>query len=175
MNLLVHGEIPLEETKNRAVPAMFRTDARSFLADDDLLEELFGPTTLAVVCDDRQEMVAVARRFTGELTATIHGSVADIKEYGDLIPILEPRVGRLIFNGFPTGVEVCSAMNHGGPYPATTDVHFTSVGTAAILRFARPICYQSVSDDCLPEELQNANPQNIWRLVDGQMTKAPIA
>ena len=167
-------EIRPQPEGNRAVPVMFRTDAATFLADDELSEELFGPTALAVVCADAAEMLRVARKFRGELTATIHGTAADLAKHAALLRVMEPRVGRLIVNGFPTGVEVCSAMNHGGPYPATTDVHFTSVGTAAILRFARPICYQNVPDDCLPEELRNANPRKIWRLVNGEMTRDAV-
>jgi len=172
--LIGHRDITFEKQGNKAVPAMFRTNGESFLLDDELSKELFGPTTLAVVCSDEQEMSDVARKFTGELTATIHANKSDLNQYDYLIGILESRVGRLIYNGFPTGVEVCSAMNHGGPYPATTDVHFTSVGTAAIMRFSRPICYQNVPDEFLPEELQNANPRNIWRLVNGEMSKVAV-
>ena len=174
VQLLGQDQLVLGKEGNKAAAAMFRTNGAAFLCDDELSEELFGPTTLAVVCDDEREMVRVARKFCGELTATIHGNESDLQSHHDLIGILESRVGRLIFNGFPTGVEVCSAMNHGGPYPATTDVHFTSVGTAAILRFSRPICYQDVSHGCLPPELQNANPRHIWRLVNGQMTKDAV-
>ena len=170
VDLLGHEELVLGKEGNKAAAAMFRTNGEAFLDDDELSEELFGPTTLAVVCSDEREMALVARKFSGELTATIHGNEADLQHHHELIAILESRVGRLLFNGFPTGVEVCSAMNHGGPYPATTDVHFTSVGTGAILRFSRPLCYQNVPDACLPAELQNANPQQIWRLVNGKMT-----
>jgi NADP-dependent aldehyde dehydrogenase len=87
---------------------------------------------------------------------------------------MRKRVGRLVFNGFPTGVEVCYGMNHGGPYPATSDVHFTSVGAAAIFRFARPICYQNCPDNQLPAELKNANPLNMWRMVDGKRTRESL-
>jgi NADP-dependent aldehyde dehydrogenase len=87
---------------------------------------------------------------------------------------MKERVGRLVFNGFPTGVEVCYGMNHGGPYPATTDVHFTSVGAAAIFRFARPICYQNCPDASLPNPLKNANPLNLWRMIDGKRTRDPL-
>ena len=168
------GKISPEPAGNRAAPAMFRTDAASFLADDELSDEIFGPTTLAVLCADKEEMLAVARKFKGELTGTIHGTAADLQEFRPLLPILENRVGRLLAGGFPTGVEVCSAMNHGGPWPATTDGHYTSVGTAAIFRFSRPICLQSMPDACLPAELQNANPRKIWRLVNNELTKAAL-
>jgi 2,5-dioxopentanoate dehydrogenase len=107
----------------------------------------------------------------GHLTATIHGTEEDLQEFADLISVLKHKVGRLIFNGFPTGVEVCHAMVHGGPYPATSDSRFTSVGTQAILRFARPVCYQGFPQSALPQELQDANPLGIWRIVDGDPSK----
>jgi NADP-dependent aldehyde dehydrogenase len=116
-------------------------------------------------------MAAVARHLEGQLTATVHGTTADLAEHASLISILEQKAGRLIVNGFPTGVEVCASMHHGGPYPATTDSRTTSVGTAAIDRFVRPIAYQDFPDALLPVELQDANPKQIWRLVDGELTK----
>ncbi len=154
--------------------AMFQTDARSFLANPVMHKEVFGPSTLVVTCSNRGEFLDVAKSFEGELTATIHCSDKELKDYGDLASVLETRVGRLVFNGFPTGVEVGHSTNHGGPYPATTDVHSTSVGTAAIFRFARPICYQDCPNDQLPEALKDENPQNIWRKVDGKLTKEPL-
>jgi NADP-dependent aldehyde dehydrogenase len=137
----------------------------------ELGEELFGPSTVIVRCGSRDEMEAVARRLDGQLTATIHGTPADLAEYASLVSILEDKAGRLIVNGFPTGVEVCPSMQHGGPYPATTDSKTTSVGTAAIHRFARPVAYQNFPQSSLPVELQDANPRGIWRLVDGAMTR----
>jgi NADP-dependent aldehyde dehydrogenase len=110
----------------------------------------------------------------GHLTATIHGTEQDLRDYSDLLAILQAKAGRLVFNGFPTGVEVSHAMVHGGPYPATSDPRFTSVGTMAIYRFARPVCYQSFPEGILPDELKNANPLNILRLVDGHPTRDPI-
>ncbi len=160
--------------ESHAGAALFETTGERFLADESLKQEVFGPCTLAVVCASREEMLRVARSFTGELSATVHGEASELREYADLIAVLERRVGRLVFNGFPTGVEVCPAMNHGGPYPATTDIHFTSVGTAAIYRFARPICYQNCPDDRLPDELKSANPLGIWRTVDGEFTREPV-
>jgi NADP-dependent aldehyde dehydrogenase len=174
VDLLGHDEVSFEAVGNRAVPAMFRTDGATFLSDDELGEELFGPTTLAVVCSGSDELLSVARKFRGELTATLHGSQADLREYADLLGIMAARAGRLLVGGFPTGVEVCSAMNHGGPYPACTDAHSTSVGTGAILRFSRPICFQSAPDACLPSALQNSNPDGLWRLVNGEMTRDPV-
>ena len=140
--------------------------------DPSLDEEVFGPTTLLVQHSSREEVLDIARALEGHLTATIHGTAADLREFADLVAILEDKVGRLIFNGFPTGVEVSHAMVHGGPYPSTSDGRSTSVGSQAILRFARPVCYQDFPDNSLPEELKDANPLGIWRMVDGEMTRA---
>jgi NADP-dependent aldehyde dehydrogenase len=104
----------------------------------------------------------------------VHGTENDLLAYADLIDILEQKVGRVVINGFPTGVEVCHAMVHGGPFPATTDGRSTSVGTAAIHRFTRPVCYQGLPDSLLPAELKNGNPLNIWRLVNGKTTQEKI-
>jgi len=149
---------------------LFETDAATFLASD-LDAEIFGPTTLLVRHSDRDQVLQIARSLEGHLTATIHGTAQDLHDFADLVAILENKVGRLVFNGFPTGVEVCHAMVHGGPYPSTSDGRSTSVGTRAIFRFTRPVCYQGFPDDALPRELQNANPLGIWRLVDGQTTR----
>jgi len=157
-----------------ATPALFETDAASFLGSH-LDREIFGPTTLLVQHSTREEVLAAARALEGHLTATIHGTESDLREFSDLIAILETKVGRLIFNGFPTGVEVTHAMVHGGPYPATSDGRSTSVGTQAIFRFARPVCYQGFPDESLPDELKNANPLGIWRMIDGEMTRDAVS
>jgi len=156
-------------TESKALPTVFETGAATFMKHRELGEELFGPSTVVVRCNSREQMEAVAHRLEGQLTATIHGTPADLTEFSSLVSILENKAGRLIFNGFPTGVEVCSSMQHGGPYPATTDSRTTSVGTAAILRFARPVAYQNFPQSALPPELQDGNPRNICRLVDGEM------
>ena len=150
--------------------ALFETDADTFLSSD-LDAEIFGPTTLLVRHSKRDQILEIARSLEGQLTATIHGTAQDLHDFADLIAILEGRVGRLVFNGFPTGVEVCPAMVHGGPYPSTSDGRSTSVGTRAIFRFTRPVCYQGFPDDALPEELKDSNRSGIWRMVDGQMTR----
>jgi len=150
--------------------ALFETDAATFLGSD-LDAEIFGPTTLLVRHSNRDQVLQIARSLEGHLTATIHGTGQDLHDFADLVAILENKVGRLVFNGFPTGVEVCHAMVHGGPYPSTSDGRSTSVGTRAIFRFAWPVCYQGFPDDALPPELQDANPLGIWRLVDGQITR----
>ena len=155
----------------RGVSCLLSTTANTFLNDDSLEEEVFGPSTLVVTAKTRDELIEAANKLSGHLTATIHGTENDLKAYKDLIGILEQKVGRLIFNGYPTGVEVCHSMVHGGPFPATTDSRSTSVGTSAINRFVRPVCYQNFPDSMLPEELKENNPLNILRLVNGEWRK----
>jgi NADP-dependent aldehyde dehydrogenase len=138
-----------------AMPVLFETAASGFLKQDELRHEVFGPSTVLVHCGSAAELEAVARHLEGSLTATIHGTVADLREHRGLLAVLERKVGRLVYNGYPTGVEVCASMQHGGPYPATTDPRFTSVGTAAIYRFTRPICYQDFPQEFLPAELRD--------------------
>ncbi len=157
-----------------ASAVVFQTEAANFLRDPGLGEELFGPSTLLINYSSRQQLLELARGLEGHLTATIHGTEQDLADYRDLVEILETRVGRIVFNGFPTGVEVSHAMVHGGPWPATSDSRTTSVGTLAILRFARPVCFQGFPQTALPEELQDANPLGIWRLVDGRLTRDPL-
>jgi len=171
--LRVVAEKPVTSAKAGAI--VFETDASSFLKDPELAEEIFGPETLLIRHSDREQILEIARNLGGHLTATIHGTEQDLHDFADLLSILESKAGRLIFNGFPTGVEVCHAMVHGGPYPATSDSRFTSVGTQAIFRFARPVCYQAFPDTALPDELKNENPLGIWRMIDGEWTKEPIA
>lgn len=153
-----------------AHPAVFETEATKFLGSD-LDAEIFGPTTLLVRHSNRDQILEIARTLEGHLTATIHGTEQDLREFADLIAILETKVGRLIFNGFPTGVEVTHAMVHGGPYPSTSDGRSTSVGTQAIFRFTRLVCYQGFPDSALPDDLKESNPLGIWRMVDGTMRK----
>jgi alpha-ketoglutaric semialdehyde dehydrogenase len=142
--------------------------------NSDLESEIFGPTTLLVGHSSREQVLAIARSLEGHLTATIHGTEEDLRDYTDLVAILETKVGRLIFNGYPTGVEVTHAMVHGGPYPSTSDGRSTSVGTQAIFRFTRLVCYQSFPDPALPAELKDGNPLGIFRMLDGQMTRDPV-
>jgi 2,5-dioxopentanoate dehydrogenase len=155
----------------RSGTALFETDAGTWLKDSALLAEVFGPSTLLVHSGSREEMLAIAHRLEGNLTATIHGTEEDLREFADLIAVLETNVGRLIFNGFPTGLEVCNGMVHGGPFPATSDGRSTSVGGRAILRFTRLVCYQDFPDSVLPQELQDANPLEICRQVGGHFTQ----
>lgn len=153
---------------------VFETDAETFL-NSDLESEIFGPTTLLVSHSSREQVLAIARSLDGHLTATIHGTEEDLQDYADLVAILETKVGRLIFNGYPTGVEVTHAMVHGGPYPSTSDGRSTSVGTHAIFRFTRLVCYQSFPDSALPDDLKDGNQLGIWRMLDGQMSRDPVA
>lgn len=155
-------------------PAVYATDAASFLQQRALHEEVFGPYTLLVEARDSAELLEIARHLEGQLTATVHGTDEDIAAATELLEILERKAGRLLINGFPTGVEVCPSMNHGGPYPATTDVRFTSVGTAAIQRWARPVCYQNFPQTALPLELRDLNPCGLMRLVDGQLSRDAV-
>jgi alpha-ketoglutaric semialdehyde dehydrogenase len=155
-------------------PAVLVTDFRTWLSNHLLHEENFGPATLIVQCASAAEVLEAAQNLDGSLTATIHGTAEELPQHAKLVDLLTCIAGRILFNGFPTGVEVGYAMHHGGPYPATTDEKFTSVGTAAIYRFAKPVCYQNFPDAMLPPELQNANPRSILRAVNGKLTRDKI-
>ncbi|AGK46358.1 aldehyde dehydrogenase family protein [Burkholderia thailandensis MSMB121] len=152
---------------NRGRAGLFETDARHFIAQPALHDEIFGATALLVRCRDAAELCAIAERLDGQLTATLHLDDGDASLARALLPVLERKAGRIIANGWPTGVEVCHAMVHGGPWPATTDARATSVGTAAIERFLRPVCYQDLPAALLPPALQDDNPLRLRRLVDG--------
>lgn len=165
----VHGNSP--DGSSRCGAAMFSTDGATFLANPGLMEEVFGPSTLVVHYDRDTQLQKIVEALEGQLTATVHGTVEDLETHRDLLNMLERKVGRIVLHGFPTGVEVCHAMVHGGPYPATSDGRSTSVGTRAIQRFTRPVCYQDFDDFMLPDELKNDNPLAVWRLVDGRMMR----
>lgn len=169
--LAAEGKPAGSEPGVRGTPALFTAEARDFIAHPELAAEVFGPSTLVVNCNRKEEMLRIARELHGHLTATIHGTEEDLRENRELVEILEQKAGRLVFNGFPTGVEVGHAMIHGGPYPATSDGQSTSVGSQAIYRFARPVCFQNFANEALPEELEDGNPLGIWRLVDGSFGK----
>lgn len=159
---------------NTASPILFKTKSSVFNANPALAEEIFGPASLVVEATSKDEILEIARNLSGHLTATVHGTEKDLIAYKDLLDILEQKVGRVLINAFPTGVEVNSTMVHGGPFPATTDSRSTSVGTAAIDRFTRPVSYQNMPQALLPDELKNSNPLGIWRLVNGNLTKEAI-
>lgn len=158
-------------SETQAAAAVFSSSVEAFGKNADLGGEIFGPATLCLAADDRRQMLEFARGLGGHLTATVHGTAEDFAEYRELIEILETKAGRIVFNGYPTGVEVCASMNHSGPYPASTDSRFTSVGTAAILRFVRPVCYQNSPQEALPPELRDENPLKIIRLVDNTWSR----
>lgn len=153
-------------------PAAFRTDAATFRSHPELGEEVFGPATVLVECSSAEDLLGLSRGLGGQLTATVHGTAEDIEAFAGLTEILEEKAGRLVFGGYPTGVEVCPSMHHGGPFPATTDPASTSVGTAAIRRFTRPVCYQNAPPGVLPAELRDENPEGLLRLVDGEWSRS---
>ncbi len=163
-----------DASRTQAEAAVFATDAADFLRQPQLHEEMFGPATVLITAGSMAELIRAAHALEGQLTATIHGTAEDLAEAAELIAILERKAGRLLVNGFPTGVEVCPSMNHGGPYPATTDARFTSVGTAAIARWVRPVCYQNFPAALLPAELRDENPRGIMRLVNGGLTRDAV-
>ena len=141
-------------------------DAQTFIGNPLLHQEVFGPFTLVVRCRDTNEMLKAAEHLEGQLTCTVMGWEEDVKENPPLIGRIRELCGRIILNGVPTGVEVCLAMHHGGPFPSTTDSRFTSVGADGIRRFSRPLAYQNWPDSLLPDELKDANPLGILRTVD---------
>ncbi|MFM8392374.1 MAG: aldehyde dehydrogenase (NADP(+)), partial [Acidobacteriota bacterium] len=180
------GKVRLEQTREvktlarptltpgpgcQTTAALYQTTAASFLANPELQDEVFGPAALVITWSTKDDLLRVIQALEGQLTASLHASSADLLDFAGVLHSLEARAGRLVFNGFPTGVEVCHAMVHGGPWPATSDGRSTSVGTRAIFRFTRQVCYQGFPDGSLPVELQNGNPTGIWRMVDGQLTQ----
>lgn len=163
-----------DAARTEAAPTLLDADAAIWLDHQELASEIFGPASVVVRCQSDAELLRIAKALEGTLTATVFGTADDLVKHRNLISMLETKAGRLIFNGFPTGVEVSPAMHHGGPWPATADAKFTSVGTAAILRFLRPVCYQNLPEAALPLELRSSNPRGIWRTVNGQLTKDAI-
>jgi alpha-ketoglutaric semialdehyde dehydrogenase len=152
---------------NQGQGALFATDAKSFMADERLGHEVFGSSSLVVRCPDVETLMTLSERLEGQLTATLQMEPADTEIARRLLPILERKCGRILANGWPTGVEVGHAMVHGGPFPATSDSRTTSVGSLAIRRFLRPVCYQDLGPDLLPEELRDSAPLKLPRLLDG--------
>jgi NADP-dependent aldehyde dehydrogenase len=156
------------------IPAIATTSAKTFLANNVLHQEVFGPYSLVVNCSTIEEMILVAEHLEGQLTATIMATETELGGCESLIEAVKGICGRLILNNVPTGVEVCLAMHHGGPFPATTDSRFTSVGADAIKRFIRPLSFQNWPDNLLPDALKNNNPLGIFRTVNIQLTKAAV-
>ena len=156
-----------KQIEERAVPVVFGVNIRRFLEDADLHGEMFGPGTL-IVRGSLEEIEATIPELEGQLTATIHGTPEELAAHAGIVAALERRAGRIIFNGFPTGVEVCHSMVHGGPFPSTSDGRSTSVGTMAVFRFCRATAWQGFPQTMLPAELRDDNPLGIWRMVDGE-------
>jgi NADP-dependent aldehyde dehydrogenase len=147
------------------------TTASNFLKNPSLAEEVFGPFSLVVKCSDVNELSTVISHLHGQLTASIFGDEAEIADHHNMLNVLRERAGRLIINGVPTGVEVVPAMQHGGPFPSTTDSRFGSVGSDAIKRFVRPVAFQNFPESLLPDELKTSNPLGIWRYVNSEWRK----
>jgi NADP-dependent aldehyde dehydrogenase len=163
------------QSGNQASAQLFQADVALLLEGNQLLqEEVFGPTTLVVEVRDQVQLEQALRSLHGQLTATLIAEPADLQNFASLVPVLEQKAGRLLLNGYPTGVEVCDAMVHGGPYPATSDARGTSVGSLAIDRFLRPVCYQNYPDALLPDALKDGNPLNIVRLVNGEASNKAL-
>jgi alpha-ketoglutaric semialdehyde dehydrogenase len=157
---------------NQGEASFFIADAAKFLIDDSMRNEVFGASSLLIKCRDQDEMLQVIGKLEGQLTFTLQLDEADLAAARSLLPVLERKAGRILANGWPTGVEVSHAMVHGGPFPATSDPRTTSVGTLAIRRFLRPICYQDIPLALLPDSLQTDNKAEIPRLVDGVLKLA---
>lgn len=175
LELLARSEAAASDEALEAAPHVFRTTQQGLIDDPALFDELFGPVSLFAGCGGPDDMIEVAEKLEGSLSATIHGTENDLAEYRELVSVLQKKTGRLIFNGFPVGLEVCHSIHHGGPYPATTHSRFTSVGTRGIERFVRPVCYQDWPDSQLPMELQNANPRGVLRMLNGHRTRDEVS
>ena len=158
------------KAEGKAGAAFFGTDAATFETVPHLADEVFGSAGLLVADSDLMALARLIQGLEGQLTITVHMTEDDEALFTALLPVLETKAGRILINGWPTGVEVCHAMVHGGPYPATSDARTTSVGTLAIRRFLRPVCYQNVAEPLLPQAVRDANPQGLWRRIDGVMT-----
>ena len=156
------------EGPNQCQTALFTCSAADFISEPALQAEVFGSASLVIECDDLDEVREVAEQLEGQLTATLQMDDADLDAARVLLPTLERHAGRILVNGWPTGVEVSHAMVHGGPFPATSDSRTTSVGSAAIQRFLRPVCYQNFPQGLLPELLQDGNPAGLKRLFNGE-------
>ncbi|EAY24453.1 aldehyde dehydrogenase (NADP(+)) [Microscilla marina] len=173
VQIVAQADQSSQPNQGRAVVA--KVSGADFLKNPALHEEVFGPYSLLVVCANREELAQAIQSLEGQLTATVMGEDEELLECKEIIAGLQDRVGRLIYNGVPTGVEVCPSQHHGGPFPSTTDSRFTSVGTDAIKRFARPVAFQNCPQALLPQELQDENPLNIWRLTDGKWSNEAIS
>ena len=173
-NVSVEAETTMTHGQNDGIPSVASVLAAQFMANPALHQEVFGPFSLLIKCQDAQEMSQVAAQLEGQLTCTIIATDDDLTTHQNIVQAASLLCGRLILNNVPTGVEVCAAMQHGGPFPASTDGRFGSVGARAIQRFVRPLAMQGFKDKMLPAELQDANPLNIWRMVNNQWSKEAV-
>ena len=167
----IEGQSSLPVGKQQGKPVVSSVSASEFLMNPALADEVFGPYSLVVKCKDLAQLHSVVSHLHGQLTCSLFGDEVEITTHQNIINTVIEKTGRLIVNNVPTGVEVCSAMQHGGPFPATTDSRFTAVGSDAIKRFVRPVAFQNFPDSLLPAELKQANPLNIWRLFNNEWTK----
>jgi len=165
------AESVTKEKENEGTPSVASASGKAFLNNPVLHQEVFGPYSLVIRCSDMEEMIEVVKHLEGQLTATLMATDNDITGNEALVDEVTNICGRFIVNSVPTGVEVCLSMHHGGPYPATTDARFTSVGADGIKRFARPVAFQNWSNALLPDELKNENPLGIWRTVNNELSK----
>jgi 2,5-dioxopentanoate dehydrogenase len=172
VHLVAESETDVKE--NEGLPTIATATAQAFLNNPVLHQEVFGPYSIVIRCKDMNEMIEVAKHLEGQLTSTLMATDNDIKNNEELVEAVKNICGRFILNGVPTGVEVCLSMHHGGPFPATTDSRFTSVGADGIKRFARPIAFQNWSNELLPDELKNENPLGIWRTVNNELTRSTL-
>ena len=172
VHLVAESETDVKE--NEGLPTMATTSGQAFLNNPVLHQEVFGPYSIVIRCKDKREMIEVAKNLEGQLTSTLMATENDIKENDELVEAVKNICGRFILNSVPTGVEVCLSMQHGGPFPASTDARFGSVGADGIKRFARPIAFQNWSNNLLPDELKDENPLGIWRTVNNELTRAAV-
>lgn len=172
VHLVAESETEVKE--NEGLPTIATATGQAFLNNPVLHQEVFGPYSIIIRCKNMNEMIEVTKRLEGQLTSTLMATDNDIKANDELVESVKNICGRFIINGVPTGVEVCLSMQHGGPFPATTDSRFTSVGADGIKRFARPIAFQNWSNELLPDELKNENPLGIWRTVNNELSKEKV-
>ena len=172
VSVIAIADTPPKE--NEGTPTVASASADAFLNNPVLHQEVFGPYSLVIRCRNIQEMITLASKLEGQLTCTLMATDMDIRENSALVDQVQNLCGRFILNGVPTGVEVCLSMQHGGPFPATTDSRFTSVGADGIKRFARPMSFQNWNDELLPDELKNRNPLGIWRTINNELSKGAI-
>ncbi len=174
VHLVAESETPSDRPDLTGSPTIATASGQAFLNNPVLHQEVFGPYSIIIRCKDMKEMIEVATHLEGQLTSTLMATENDIINNKELVEAVKNICGRFILNSVPTGVEVCLSMHHGGPYPATTDSRFTSVGADGIKRFARPIAFQNWPDNLLPEELKNENRLGLWRMVNSEMRRDNI-